>query len=229
MRSLAIVLVVSGTQPLGLVAQDTPAWGLRLEAGAGAIYTDKSLGAVEGDTAVATLRTSPMASIGLIADTPVHWLRLRLGVTRTVLARLAVATFSHWSSCGVNCFHANYTHEGIDRGFSAAHANLSAEIAPFRIGPVAPYLEAGAGFKRLAFGDGPDGGYQGLAGSMIGRVYLLGLGFDVPVSTGHLRIRASDTFRHGNHSVHAHTRLIDRIEGPMRHDLRFEATYLWAP
>jgi hypothetical protein len=210
-------------------AQDSDRWTFRLGLGVGAIYTDKSLGSLDGDTAAAALRTSPIANASVIVTTPLLWVRLKAGVSTTLYARLTAKTFSHLTSCGSDCSHFNYDHTPLSRGFNATYATVSGELAPFPRASFSPYLETGVGFKRLAFGDGPTDGYERLNGSMIGRVYLVGVGFDVPLSDGRIRFHASDTFRTTVDPGHDSDSVIDQIEQSVRHDFRISIDFVWSP
>ena len=226
----AVVLGLLLISTAGLVAaQEANDWTLRLGAGVGVIHPDKSLGTLDGDTAAAALRTSPIANIGIIATTPLPWIRFKAAVSTTLYARLTAKTFSHFTSCGSGCSHLNYDHTRLSRGFNATYATLSTELAPFPNAGFSPYLEAGLGYKRLAFGDGPTDGYERLDGSMIGRVYLVGLGFDVPIGQGRLRLHASDTFRTTVDPGHDSETVIEQIEQSVRHDFRVSTDFVWSP
>ena len=229
LRDVVVTALVVAALPTLAVAQDADPWSVRIGLGVGAIYPDKSLGALPGDSAAAALRTSPMVSVSAAVTTPIQWLQLRAAASRTVQARLTAKTFSHLSSCGPDCRKLNFDHTPLSRGFSATYAMLSAEVAPVKVLSLAPYLEGGLGFKRLAFGDGPTDGFDGLDGSMIGRVYYLGLGVGVPLYGGNLRFSASDTFRSTIDFSHSHDAVLEQIEQSMRHDFRFNVEFLWAP
>jgi hypothetical protein len=217
-----------------LVAAAAPAhgqksWDLELGLGLGALYTDKSLGPLDGDTAAAALRTSPILNASLVATTPLRWVRFRGALSTTIYSRLTAKTFSHLSSCGPNCRHVNFDHTPLSRGFNATFGAVSTELAPFPGASFSPYLEAGVGFKRLAFGDGPTDGFERLDGSMVGGVYLVGVGFEIPLRRGRFRFNVSDTFRGAVDHSHDSDSVIEQIEQSMRHDFRISAGFVWSP